>query len=359
MTEPLLHSPANGPLTNGVLGLSNTEMGQWKRCPRRWFVEHYLGFLPADEKPFGKRQLGIRMHTALEGWYGPRSIDPKIVLDLIYNAEITAHPDDEKELRAEWELAILMATGYLDWVQNENADATLQVVAVEQEVAVPLPGFEGRVALRCKMDQIGLDTATGYFHFIDHKTVENFERVHMLRMDPQMKTYNLVQWLKAGYPPPQPGVMPQIRPDAPLVLGGQVNMLRRIKRSARAKPPFYERSDPFRYGPDSMAATLAGIQQVAYEILQARAALDQAYAAGGTVEAINHVQRTICRPVEIMHDCSWSCPHAGGLCIMMSDGSDWAGVLEESGRYVRADPYDRYNRGGLEAIQAQAGRQQQ
>jgi hypothetical protein len=61
--------------------------------------------------------------------------------------------------------------------------------------------------------------------------------------------------------------------------------------------------------------------------------------------------------VEILHDCSWSCPLSGGLCTLMSDGSAWWEALESSGRYVRADPYDRYTRGGLEAIQQQLGRQ--
>jgi len=342
-------------LVSYPLGLSNTEMAQWKRCPRRWLVEHYLGFLPADEKPYGKRLLGIRLHTVLEGWYG-YGIDPRVVLNLLYQAEITAHPEDEKELLAELELASVMIAGYLEWVDAEGKDATLKVVQTEAEVRVPLPGYEGWVDLRTKMDQIVWDTATGYYHFLDHKSLDNFDRAGLLSMDPQMKLYNLVQWLKAGYPPPGSGHPLQVDPSRPLVLGGKVNMLRRVKRSARAKGPFYERAD-FTYNPDSMAATLAGAQQIAWEILQARKGLDAAWQAGGGPQVIDLAQRTICRPVEILHDCSWSCPLSGGLCTLMSDGSAWWEALESSGRYVRADPYDRYTRGGLEAIQQQLGRQ--
>jgi len=339
-------------LPEGAIGLSNTELQQWKRCPRRWFVEHFLCFLPADEAPHGNRQLGIRVHTALEGHYG-YGLDPGLVLDLLYRAEITEHPEFEKELRSDWELAKIMVAGYLDEVRDKSLDATLKVVLTEADVAVPLPGFEG-VYLRGKLDQVTWDTETGWFSFLDHKTADSFERHEVIEMDPQMKTYALIQWL-INYGIPVPGELPQLESNRPLVNGGIVNTLRRVKRTKQSKPPYYDRH-PFRYTAEQLASHLLSTQQVASEILSARQQLSAAYQQGGTIEAINYWQRRICRPVPILHDCRWSCPLVGGLCPMMDDGSAWAAALEDGDRFVRADPYARYTRGGLDAVQAQLGR---
>jgi hypothetical protein len=325
-------------------------MNKWVRCRRTWFLQYYLGFLPAHEVPVGTRQLGTRVHTALEAHYGYQ-IDPIAVLAVIYRVAIGAAPEYEQELRKEHELAVIMVTGYLEWVQEEAKDANLQVVAVEADVKVPLPGLRG-VLLRARMDQVVRDTMTGFLWWLDHKTADGFDSHQLLELNGQFKFYSLVQLLAAGIP--IDGSMPP--PGAPVVLGGKINTLRRVKRTEKSKPPYYDRDD-IRYNPEVLLSTLAKTQRICGQIVEARRVLDQLYFGypqvnGGhppTIEMINEVQRSELFPNQMPRDCSWSCPFSSGLCIAMDDGSDWAGMLA-SGRYVQGDPYGYYEKGGIAAI---------
>jgi hypothetical protein len=140
----------------------------------------------------------------------------------------------------------------------------------------------------------------------------------------------------------------------PLVLGGIVAQLRKVKRSKTSRPPYYQ-WDPFDHTPEIMASTLLKVQQVVSEILAVRAALDDCYRRGGDLAEIDFIQRTMARPVWIDHDCSWRCPLAKGPCGMMDDGSAWAEHFVASGQYVQGDPYDRYNRSSIAALVSAAG----
>jgi hypothetical protein len=217
---------------------------------------------------------------------------------------------------------------------------------------VPLPGFEGAVDLRAKLDQVVYDSSTGLFSFLDHKTADDFKRHDMTEMDPQMAMYSLIAWLRSQGTAPVPGMAPAIRNDLPLVNGGIINTLRRVKRTRNSKPPYYDRH-PFRHNPEQLAATLAGIQQVASEILNARAQLDAAYSRGGVPEQIHWIQLTTMRPVKIIGDCDWRCPLSSGMCQMMDDGLGWMQALVSGGGYVQGDAYARYTRNGLDVVRAQ------
>jgi hypothetical protein len=331
-----------------AIGLSSTEIGTWKRCPRKWLIEYYYGFLPADEVPTGNRNVGIRWHTAMEGRYG-YGLDTKAVLGFLYREAIERCPDFEAELRKEWELSNIMADGYEEWVAEEGADANLRVAGVEAEVRVPLPGYEGAVDLRAKMDQIVLDTQTGLLSFLDHKSADNFRRPEIIELDPQMATYSLIQWLASGQPLPLPGQPVALRDGVPAVMGGIVRTARRVKRTSKSKPPYYH-NHPFRFDQEKLAATYLHIRQAATEILHARQQLDS---CGGDPAAVQWAQLTVTRPVPLLHDCSWSCPLASGLCGMMDRGMGWMEALTASGRYVQGDPYAYYSRPGAGTIAAQ------
>jgi PD-(D/E)XK nuclease superfamily len=335
-------------------GMSQSEVAQWYRCRRRWFVEQYLGYLPANPSPLGPRNQGIRLHAALEAWYGPHHFDPVFITDLLYGAALELNPDDEAALRAEHEMSKIIIEGYMAWLEETGADNGLAVIEPEAQVRVPLPGWEGVVDLRAKMDQVMQDAQTGYLWFLDHKRTDNFDRyeVNKLREDPQMRYYSLIQWIASGQPPPVLGQPPMVRDDVPLVLGGKVNLLRAVKRSAKSKPPYYDRRD-FRHTYDQMAVTLAEAQQAAFEIMDARTHLDAAYSRGGLIEQINWIQVTKLHRNWINHDCTWSCPHVNGLCQMMSDGTACAEMLVNSGRYVQDDPYIRYESSPLDMIRDQ------
>jgi hypothetical protein len=165
-----------------------------------------------------------------------------------------------------------------------------------------------------------------------------------------MKTYALIALLDAGHPAPVTGQ--PWEPSGPLLVsGGIVNTLRRVKRTRQSKPPYYQHH-PFLFSTERLAAHLLTLQQAVSEIMNAREALDRAYAAGGALNVVNHLQRTVCRPVEIQRDCARFCPLSNGLCQLMSADGGWNDALVSGGRYVQGDPYERYGRPGIDAIRA-------
>jgi hypothetical protein len=324
---------------NGNVGISGSEMATWKRCPRLWLIRYYYCMVPAEPAVTGNMQLGTRVHTALEALYG-YDLDPLVVLQVTYGAEIEAHPEHEAELRKEWDLANAMVQGYMEWSVSEGKDADYRVTATEQEIRVPLPGVDG-VDLRGQLDQIMLEVSTGFLKFRDWKTADGFDMHHLLELNPQFRLYSVLMHLRGGT---RPGTDPQVP------MGGLVTTLRRCKRTERAKPPFFQ-TDPVNYNPEQLDATLIGAQQTCREIMAARAALD--WAGPQSMEVFNRMQRGIARPVPVITDCKWRCELSRGLCVAMDDGSDWVGMLFRSGRWVQGDPYAHYDQRGMAALRGQ------
>ena len=337
-----------------MIAISQSEIAAWARDPRKWFILYYLGYAPAAEPATGNRQLGIRVHTALEGFYG-YELDPSLVLAAVYGIEMREHPEEAAELRKEHALADIMVTGYVEWLTETGADAHLRVVATETDLQVPLPGVEG-VLLRARMDQVSMDDTDGTLRFMDYKTADNFERHELLELDPQMAFYSLVQHLAV-----------KDRPGSPVVAGGQITTLRRVKRTSASKPPYYDRHS-FRFNEPKITSTYYRVRRIAAEILEARKALDwianQAgghieYASGEVLKLLENYQQEYLRPVPIIHDCRWACPLASGLCAMMDDGSDWLRSLTQSDHWQKVDPYAYYRSDALSSIRAEITRQAQ
>lgn len=325
-----------------MITISHSEIRTWFRCPRQWLVLYYLGLAPATEPVTGNRQLGIRVHAALEGYYGYR-LDPLLVLQVIYSLLIRENPDDAKELGAEWSMAQIMVSGYLEWVQAEGQDADIEVIATEAQVQVPLPGMEGQVMLRARLDQAVRVASDGTLRFLDHKTAANFEKHELLELDTQMPFYSLVQHLAVRH-----------MQSPPLVTGGYINTLRRVKRTSRSTPPYYQR-DPFTFSPARLDAVYRRSLRAGQEILAARAQLDPVFGElldghPDTRFRLDELQQSLLRPVPILTDCAWSCPLSAGQCIMMDDGSDWLGSLFQGGHWKKVDPYAHYSQDALAAI---------
>jgi hypothetical protein len=312
-----------------TIQISNSELFAWQRCKRNWLLRYYLGFTPDAEEVTGSRILGTRVHAALEGYYGYQ-LDPLAVLHMIYRFALEDFPDNERELIIERDLASAMVEGYIEWLAAEGKDAGLRVMATESEVTVPLPGVQPGVMLRAKLDRVVLDEATGLLSFVDDKTAASFERHEILALNPQFRFYSLVQKLAA-----------REMPGAPRVLGGMVNTLRRVKRTDKSKPPYYQR-DPFRYNEQMINSTLLKTQGLVKQIMQARSHLDWIYTTGrGDMAMLSAFQAENLPPTPIETDCSWRCPFVE-LCPMLDDGSDWVGALVRSGHFRQENPSAYY-----------------
>lgn len=319
--------------------ISQSEIATWSRCPRQWYLKYYRGIVPAEEAPTGNMQLGGRVHTALEGWYG-YGLDPLAVLEVLYKIEMEARPDDAAELRKERDLADAMVGGYVEWAAAEGIDADSKVIATETDLQIPFPA-DDRVILRARLDAVR-QMADGAWLWDDYKTSDTFETAETSELNPQMRFYSMMARLAS-----------QDQPDTPPVLGGRIVTLRRVKRTSKAKPPFYGRHE-FRFPPEVVTAEYLRVAKVVREIMDARQSFDWAAAQGGAPEEaaalLDITHGSMARPNLMPHDCAWRCPFSKGLCYMMDDGSDWQGALERSGRWRTDDPYAYYRRDALQTV---------
>lgn len=306
--------------------LSNSEIQTWKDCRRKWWLTYYRRLRLKSFEHTGARILGTRIHFALSQMY-EFGTNPVEAVVATYEDDIAAldrtKPDVqliETNIRKEEDLAKAMLEGYVEWVADNAMDAGLEVVAVERAVVVPAPGKED-VYLKGKMDARVVRKVDNARLFLDHKTVADLATPrHILPMDEQMKFYHLLEVLDAKY---NQGVdeTQQWRTD-----GALYNMLRKVKRTASAKPPFYERIE-VRHNQTEIETMWWRVSVVIDEIISARQRLD----AGE-----NHHLIVPPRP---SRDCTWKCDFFS-ICKMFDDGSNIDGLINEY--YEEADPDERY-----------------
>ena len=302
---------------NPGLSISNSEMATFKDCRRRWYLTYYRwwGLAPEDEPATGVRILGTRVHVALEAYYRDGT-PPRQVIDLLYREAATGLSDRPlANLQKEHDLAVAMVTGYVDWVAETGADEGIEVVGAERDLVVP-SAFPG-ISLRAKMDLRVLRTQDGAWRFIDHKTIDTFVSLTAtLHINEQMRFYALLDLLDAR-------ATEAARPHTD---GGLVNILRRVKRTSSARPPFYQRAE-VHYNLEDLRSMWLRVHAVLRDLLAVRAQLDA------------HTDHRIAAYPTPSRDCSWKCPHFS-LCPLMDDGSHW----EDMGAmlYVRTDPYAYY-----------------
>ena len=154
--------------------------------------------------------------------------------------------------------------------------------------------------------------------FIDHKTVGHLSGpVHTLPQNEQMLHYHLIEWLSSENT--------EDRCD-----GALYNMIRRVKRSQRAKPPFFSRIE-VRHNPYELDAYKRRAFAAAGDIIAATERLDRGE---------HHLDVVYPSP---SGDCTWSC-YFLAVCNMFDDGSRAEDML--TGLYAEGNPRARYEKKG-------------
>jgi hypothetical protein len=297
-----------------MLSVSNSEIQLWKTCRRKWYITHYLQRGLERRSPVGPLVLGTRVHAALEGYYG-YGRDPLTTLRDIYRLDAPdVQPEYAEELSREQDLAEAMISGYTDWLEETGADEGLTVVSAEREVSVPFPALPD-ISIRGKLDAVVHRLSDNSQLFIDHKTCQTFLPADYWQRDEQAKFYQMLKKLEG-------------RDDGVWVSGGVFNMLRKVKRTANAKPPFYKREATM-FNNDELNSLYLRTYAVLSEIRDARTKLDD----GADPRQVVYPHPT--------KDCNWACPFAGNLCEAMDDGSAWQEMAERE--FTHVDPYARYS----------------
>lgn len=314
-------------IVDGVRRISNSEIQAFKNCRRQWWLAWYRGLRFGYEAPIEKKHNGDRVHRALAPWYVPDGVprvDPREALETAIredrgalNARLVAggQPAEETD---EWiklvkmnDLERIMVDGYMEWLEETGADEYLEIVASETYLEVPIPGFDLDVRAVGKIDVRAKLISNGQRIFIDHKTADIMPKLDDLERNEQMQYYELLEHLTPGEETCQ---------------GALYNVLRRVKRTARATPPFYDRyliTHNEHRRATFYRRTLATIR----EMLAVESALD----TGADHHDIISIRAS--------RDCDWQCPFAA-ICTMFDDGSRIESMLEQ--HYVAGDPLHYY-----------------
>jgi len=311
--------------------ISQSDLRDFQRCRRRYWLRHVRRLAPKLSGPAGPLQSGTRVHEALQAYYTPGSkIDPVSALEnAIEDAAVTYAEDCERlgvepdafaleQFRKDTDTERAMIEGYFEWLTEEGPDAHLTVTAAEEQIRITSDqlgaDFGQPVEIVGKLDARAIDEATGFTLFIDHKTVQNFAQVlPTLQSDPQMLHYHLLLAL--------------VRPDEH-VDGALYNMLRKVKRSKTAKPPFFMR-EMIRHNAHEIESYRLRLIGLITDLLEFERRVEQF----GDLGVKMFAQPTNTR------DCTWDCPFFD-VCGMFDDGSRVEAALAEA--FAERDPHARY-----------------
>ena len=310
--------------------VTNSELQTFKDCRRKWWLSNVLKLSPKRKTTTGPLPLGTRVHGALETIYDDAAIGPveryavlaredQALWEKQYE-ELGVAPSEQerKDFASQIELGLIMVQGYVDWLAEEGADAVFEVVAAEQKVDVHFGVIRGReVRLLGKMDVRVRRLIDGACLFIDHKTCASIDAwLSTARINEQFLHYQLLERLYALE-----------NGEVAMTSGSMVNLLRKVKRTATAKPPFYHREEVHHSDVELRNFWL----RLSGEIADVIDVEDQ-LAAG-----VNHHVVAYPRP---SRDCTWKCEFRQ-LCPMFDDGSDSERFIADY--FERYDPLSRYD----------------
>lgn len=299
---------------SGVIRLSNSELQTFKDCRRRWWLSYYRRLKPRSQDMTGALAFGTRIHAALDAHYAQGVPLLKAHADLVEADKSLLLQDfrDVGTLETEAEMGRIMLEGYEQWVAEEGIDAELEMISTEETIIAPL--FGGEVELQGKLDMRVRRKADGVRMFRDFKTVGGSlsEFSSMAHMNEQVMTYMLLESTK---------VDESERSD-----GGIFTLLKKVRRTASAKPPFYEHVE-VRHNVFTMRSFWNRIHGTISDLMRVRTALDS-----GQSPAYYAYPKS-------SRDCKWKCSFFA-ICPMFDDGSAVEQAISEM--YEESDPYAYY-----------------
>jgi hypothetical protein len=299
----------------GPLRISNSELQTFKDCRRKWWLSYYRRLQPRMESKTGALALGSRIHQALDDYYSKNIPLIEAHAALVEKDKLILANSfrDTSDLDSEAELGRIMLEGYLDWVEDQGIDAELEMISTEEIIEMPL--FDNKVILQGKIDMRVRRKADGVRMFRDFKTVGGSftDFASMAHMNEQILTYMMLETAQ--------------NKEGERSEGGIFTMLKKVKRTANAKPPFYEQME-VRHNIFTLRAFWQRVHGTISDLLNVRKALD---------EGVTHQLVAYPRP---SRDCKWKCQFFA-ICPLIDDGSAAEQAISES--YASADPYGYYN----------------
>ena len=297
-----------------VIRLSNSEIQTFKDCRRRWWLTYYRRLQPKYKDSTGALALGTRIHAALDDYYANGTPLLQAHANLVNTEKELLLQDfrDVSELEKEAELGHIMLDGYLQWNEEEGIDADLEMISTEETIVMPM--FNGEVELQGKLDMRVRRKADGVRMFRDFKTVGGSlsDFANLAPMNEQILTYMVLEQSKDK--------------DGERSDGGIFTMLKKVRRSAAAKPPFYDQIE-VRHNIFTLRSFWDRLHGTVTDLMRVRTALDKGE------QPSFHAYPSPSR------DCKWKCKFYS-VCTLVDDGSAAEQAISEM--FVEADPYAYY-----------------
>jgi hypothetical protein len=236
------------------------------------------------------------------------------------SCELELNDELARRFQSEADLERVMIAGYLEWLSATGDDANYEVLGAEvyREVDVPNIDHDVPVKLIARLDLRVRRLSDRAVMFLDHKTTTAFSQLtRTLPTNEQMLWYILIELLTGD--------------DSSFVHGALYNMLRKVKRSASAKPPFYERMSVY-HNITELTNFLTRVRGLITVMLTTTKRLDN-----------GEDHRFVVYPTPT-RDCAWDCPFYVP-CKMMDDGSHVDEMLRRE--FTVSDPLAYYVRSDL------------
>ncbi len=296
------------------LHISNSEVQTYKDCRRKWWLSYYRRLQPKSKQMTGALALGSRIHEALDMYYSkdiPLLDAHSQLVDNDKKILVEAYRDTY-DLESEAELGRIMLEGYLQWVEENGIDAELEMISTEEIISMPL--MDDKVVLQGKIDMRVRRKADGVRMFRDFKTVGGSftDFSSMAHMNEQILTYMMLETAQ--------------NKEGERSEGGIFTMLKKVKRSANARPPFYEQLE-VRHNVFALRSFWQRIHGTLSDMLNTRKALDE----GGDHRFVAYPRPS--------RDCKWKCQFFT-ICPMFDDGSAAEAAIEDA--FEVSNPYAYY-----------------
>jgi CRISPR/Cas system-associated exonuclease Cas4 (RecB family) len=303
-------------MTTNPIRISNSEIQTFKDCRRRWWFTYYRRLQPKVKDFTGALALGSRIHEALDQYYTSNmERDLLQIHSELVAADMKTLTDefrDTTSLETEAELGRVMLEGYLEWMELEGIDAELEMISTEEIIERPM--MDGRVTLQGKIDMRVRRKIDGVRMFRDFKTVGGSfaDFGSIAHMNEQVLTYMVLEEAQ--------------NKEGERSEGGIFTMLRKVKRGAYAKPPFYDQIE-VRHNAFTLRSFYQRLEGTLEDILRVRDGLD----AGES-----HYKLAYPKP---SRDCKWKCQFFS-ICPLVDDGSAAEAAISDA--FAVADPYGYY-----------------
>lgn len=301
--------------------VSNSSIQVFKDCRRKFWLSYYRRLKPRQENMSGALALGSRIHRALEIFYAEMARDKGIDDERLVQIWAELIADDRLVMEAEGrytddfdneaELGRIMLEGYLEWIQNEGIDQLYEVVSQEETLEQTM--LDGQVLLVGKIDQRVRRRSDGVRFIRDFKTSANFaDLMKTSQMNEQFLLYMVLEAMQKG--------------EMERVEGALITALKKVKRTASARPPFYEQVE-VQHNIFTLRNFYKRLHGELVDIVNMWRELED----GADPQVVAYPRPT--------RDCSWKCQFVS-ICPMFDDGSAVEQAIEDQFRV--GDPYDYY-----------------